>query len=134
MDSGNSPQTQSTIQPALTASRSALLCSQRRLLGGRQHHDAGGSLVVLETTGSAARLGITGAAIGIGRVLSAVLGGPWWIEWASRDALEILDDTTLLDSDGRFRIEKVHAAIGRRVACQRDGTTWLSQRTPRHST
>jgi MFS family permease len=31
---------------------------------------------VLETTGSAARMGITGAALGIGAVLAAVLSGP----------------------------------------------------------
>lgn len=31
---------------------------------------------VLQTTGSAVRVGITGAAMGIGAVLAAVLGGP----------------------------------------------------------
>ena len=31
---------------------------------------------VLETTGSAARVGLTGAAIGVGAILAAVLGGP----------------------------------------------------------
>jgi hypothetical protein len=44
--------------------------------GGKQHHHAGRALVCAETTGSAARMGITGAALGIGGVLSAVLAGP----------------------------------------------------------
>jgi hypothetical protein len=38
---------------------------------------------VLETTGSAARTGLTAAAIGVGAVVPVVLGGPWWIGWAS---------------------------------------------------
>lgn len=38
---------------------------------------------VLETTGSAAKTGLTGAAIGVGRSCRRSSVDPWWTGWAS---------------------------------------------------
>jgi hypothetical protein len=79
-----------------------------------------GAWFVLETTGSPARVGLISASLGVGAVVSAVLGGPW-----CRNGHQVRS------AAGRIRTS--HAANGI-AACSRWRTlTFLRRHSPIYS-